>query len=54
MIKADVSAAPRAAKVLYENETFRVLEVKLKKGQKLETHVHPIASSHRGQKMARN
>jgi len=41
MTKDVVSAAPRSAKVLYENEKFRVLELKFKKGQKLEMHSHP-------------
>ena len=41
MAKDVVSAAPKSAKVLYENETFRVLELKFKKGQKLEMHSHP-------------
>ena len=41
MTKDVVSAAPKAVKVLYENEVFRVLEMKFKKGQKLEMHSHP-------------
>jgi mannose-6-phosphate isomerase-like protein (cupin superfamily) len=41
MTKDVVSAAPKSVKVLYENDTFRVLEMKYKKGQKLEMHSHP-------------
>jgi len=41
MTKDVVSAAPKSAKVLYENDAFRVLELKFKKGQKLEMHSHP-------------
>ncbi len=36
-----VSVAPKAVKVLYENDKFRVLEMKFKRGQKLEMHSHP-------------
>jgi len=41
MAKDVVSAAPKAVKILYENEGFRVLEMKYKKGQKLGMHSHP-------------
>jgi quercetin dioxygenase-like cupin family protein len=41
MTKDVVSTAPKAVKVLYENDSFRVLEMKFKKGQKLEMHSHP-------------
>jgi quercetin dioxygenase-like cupin family protein len=41
MTKDVRSAAPKSVKVLYENDTFRVLEMKYKKGQKLEMHSHP-------------
>src|ERR1700688_1385575 len=41
MTKDVLSAAPKSVKILYENDTFRVLEVKFKKGQKLEMHSHP-------------
>jgi beta-alanine degradation protein BauB len=35
------NAAPKSVKILYENDTLRVLEMKYKKGQKLEMHSHP-------------
>jgi len=41
MTKDVLSAAPKSVKMLYENDTFRVLETKFKKGQKLEMHSHP-------------
>jgi quercetin dioxygenase-like cupin family protein len=41
MTKDVLSAAPKSVKTLYENDTFRVLEMKFKKGQKLEMHSHP-------------
>ena len=36
-----VQVAPKSAKVLYENEKVRVLELKFRKGQKLAMHSHP-------------
>ncbi len=36
-----VQVAPKGARVLYENEKVRVLELKFKKGQKLALHSHP-------------
>ena len=41
MTKDVRSVAPKSVKVLYENDTIRVLEMKYKKGQKLEMHSHP-------------
>jgi quercetin dioxygenase-like cupin family protein len=41
MTKDVLKAAPKSVKILYENDTFRVLEMKFKKGQKLEMHSHP-------------
>jgi quercetin dioxygenase-like cupin family protein len=41
MTKDVLSAAPKSVKILYENDTFRVLEMKFKKGQKLGMHSHP-------------
>jgi len=36
-----VKVAPRSVKVLFENDSMRVLELKFRKGQKLATHSHP-------------
>jgi len=36
-----VRVAPDAAKVLFENDRIRVLEIKLKKRQKMAMHSHP-------------
>jgi hypothetical protein len=36
-----VSAAPDVAKLLFENDRIRVLEIKLKRRQKMAMHSHP-------------
>ncbi len=36
-----LKVAPRSTKVLFENDSIRVLELKFKKGQKLAMHSHP-------------
>lgn len=36
-----LKVAPRSAKVLFENDSIRVLELKFRKGQKLAMHSHP-------------
>jgi quercetin dioxygenase-like cupin family protein len=41
MTKDVLSVVPKTVKILYENDMFRVMEMKFKKGQKLEMHSHP-------------
>ncbi len=36
-----LQVAPKAHKVLYENDKIRILEGRFRKGQKLATHSHP-------------
>jgi aspartyl/asparaginyl beta-hydroxylase (cupin superfamily) len=36
-----VQVAPRTTKVLFENDKFRVLEERFRKGQKVAMHSHP-------------
>ncbi len=35
-----LKAAPKSAKVVFENETVRVIEITMKKGQKIPMHSH--------------
>lgn len=36
-----VQVAPKTTKVLYENDRFRVIEERFRKGQKVPMHSHP-------------
>lgn len=40
MAKHILKVAPKSAKVIFENDMVRVIEITLKKGQKLDMHAH--------------
>jgi quercetin dioxygenase-like cupin family protein len=41
MSQDSVKVAPKIARVLFENDRIRILEIKLKRGQKMGMHSHP-------------
>jgi hypothetical protein len=41
MAKPQTKAAPGSTKVLFENDRVRVVELKVKKGEKVPMHTHP-------------
>jgi quercetin dioxygenase-like cupin family protein len=41
MSQDSVKVAPKIARVLFENDRIRIVEIKLKKRQKMEMHSHP-------------
>jgi beta-alanine degradation protein BauB len=46
MAKHATKAAPGLTKVLYENDSVRIIELNVKKGSKAEMHTHPAYFSY--------